>query len=193
MVRGAAGEQDHPPEILGVDLEPFEIGVVAFDAQAGPERVGDGLRLLVNLLEHEVRVAALLRLRRVPGDGLGRPVHRRAVEGGELDARGGDLGDVSLLEEDHLAGALEERRHVGGEERLPSAEPDDERRGHLGGDDLAGVLLRHHRERVGAVHLGQRAADRLGQGRRAGGERLVDELGGDLGVGLRRDVPSGRL
>ena len=81
VVRGPAGEQHHPPQVLHVDLEPLQVGVVGFEPQPGPQRVGDGARLLVDLLEHEVRVAALLRLRRVPGDGL-RRARRRACRRG---------------------------------------------------------------------------------------------------------------
>ena len=74
-----------------------------------------------------------------------------------------------------------------GQEVLALAEADDQRRGVLGGDDLARVSVGDRDQRVGAVHLPQRPAHRLDQRRRAALERLVDQVRDDLGVGLRRE------
>jgi hypothetical protein len=60
VVRRPARQQHHAPQAARVDLEPVQIGVVLLEQQARRKRVGDGARLLVDLLEHEVRVAALL-------------------------------------------------------------------------------------------------------------------------------------
>ncbi len=68
VVRGAAGDEQDAPQPARIDLEPFEVGVMRLEQEPAAQRVGDGARLLVDLLEHEVRVAALLGLRRVPGD-----------------------------------------------------------------------------------------------------------------------------
>ena len=78
---------------------------------------------------------------------------------------GGEDRELALLEEDHLARVLEDRRDVGGEEALALAEADDERRGVLRGDDLAGPLLGDDRDRVGALHLRERRAHRGLRGR----------------------------
>ncbi len=112
---------------------------------------------------------------------------RVALEVGDLGARDGDLGDVSFIEKHDLARVLEKGRHVRRQERLALAEADDQRRRHLRGDDLARVLVGDHRQRVGAVHLAQRHAHRAHQRRRALLQRLVDEVGDDLGVGLREE------
>jgi hypothetical protein len=54
---------------------------------------------------------------------------------------------------------LEDGRHVGGEEALPLAEADDERRRVLGRDDLAGGLLGDDGDGVGPLDLAERLPD----------------------------------
>ena len=62
------------------------------------------------------------------------------VEIDDLDAGLAHLGDLALLEEHHLARVRQDRRHVGGDEVLAVAEPEHQRRGVLGGDDLSGAV-----------------------------------------------------
>ncbi len=127
VIRGAAREQHHAAQLLRVDVEAFQIGVAGLEAQARAQRVGDRARLLVDLLEHEVRVAALFRLRRVPGDGLRRAGDRVALDVGDLRAGGGDLRDVSFIQKHDFARVLEEGGHVRRQERLALAEAEDQR------------------------------------------------------------------
>ena len=104
------------------------------------QRVGDGLRLLVDLLEHEVVVAALLGGRQVPVDVVLAHLARVAVEVGDGDAVAAQLDDLVLAELDRVAGVRDERRDVGGEEVLALAAPDDQRRVAPGADhDVGGV------------------------------------------------------
>ena len=81
--------------------------------------------LLVDLLEHEGRVAALL-------GGLWRPVDQRlgalldlACDVGHDDPRRPHVGDVALLEEHHAVRVGEDRGHVARDEAFLAVEPDD--------------------------------------------------------------------
>ena len=96
------------PQPARIDLEPLQIGVVVLEQQTAAQGVGDGARLLVDLLEHEVRVAALLGLGGVPGDGARLPIARLPLDVGDHRLAGGDRHDVPFVEEDHLAGVLED-------------------------------------------------------------------------------------
>ena len=82
MVGGAAGDDEDAPQaaqkvVAEVDLGEVDLAVVA---QPAGERVGERLRLLVDLLEHEGLVAALLGGVGVPGDLALLALERRAGE-----------------------------------------------------------------------------------------------------------------
>ena len=77
--RRAAGDEHHPLDgAYGVGREAHvgQDHVAGLGRDAAAERVGDGARLLVHLLEHEVPVAALLGHDRIPED-----PHRLAPDG----------------------------------------------------------------------------------------------------------------
>ena len=94
---------------------------------AAEQGVRDGVRLLVDLLGHEARVAALLGGRGVPGDLVMLAVHRRPVEVGDLDRARGDRHDLVLAELDGVAGVPDEGSDVGAEEVVALADADHER------------------------------------------------------------------
>ena len=103
------------------------------------QRVGDGLRLLGDLLEHEVVVAALLGGARRPSR-CGSPCRSAGAPSKSVISMpsGGDQDDLVLAQLDRLAGVLDERGDVAGEEVLAVAAADDERRVAPGADDRAG-------------------------------------------------------
>ena len=129
-------------------------------------RLAERFGLLVDLLEHEVLVAALL-------GGLGRPVdgrHRRARAGRPSTSVIGhaprpEVGDVAVLEEDDPVGVGEDRGDVRGEEALAVAEPDDERHVLAGADQPVALADVHDHDRVGALELAQGVAGRRRRGR----------------------------
>ena len=154
--------------------------------RTGAERLG----LLVDLLEHEVLEAALL-------GGLGRPVHLgdrplagRARHVGDRDPRGPKVGDVALLEEDHAVRVGQDRRHVGGEERLALADPDDQGHVHAGPHQAMRLGAVHDRDGVGALGPGQGGPHR---GREVAGVGLLDEVGEGLRVRLGGEGVAARL
>ena len=167
-----------------VHVDPVGAGDPARD------RLGERFGLLVDLLEHEVRVAALL-------GGLGRPVDGRDVAGedgpgdvGDGHAPGTDVGDIALLEEDDLVRVGQDRGDVRGQEALPVTEPDDQ--GHIlaGTDEPVALAPVHDHDCVGTLDLLERRADRVGE---IAGVGLLDEMGDRFGVGLRGERVATRL
>ena len=150
------------------------------------DRLGDGVGLLVDLLEHERLVAALDGGVLVPVDGRDLALDRRAVGLEELHAAGPDDDDLLVLDVLHVARVGEERRDRRGEELLAVAAADDERALLAGAHERVGLVGAHRDERVVALELVVGGAHGLDEA----AERHVvgDEVRDDLGVGLRREV-----
>jgi hypothetical protein len=154
------------------------------------DRLAQRFGLLVDLLEHEVVVAALLRR-------LGRPVDDRdgtflgcARDVGDRHARRPQVGDIALLEEYHAIGVGEDGGDVAGQERLPVGEPDDERHVLAGADEPVSLPAMHDGDRVGPLDNAQRRTHGIGEVALVG---LLDEVGKGLGVRLRRQPMAARL
>ena len=128
VVGGAAGHDEHL-----VDVAQVLVGqtlLVEHDAPAlevSAQRVGERVGLLLDLLVHEVLVAALLRGRQVPVDREGLALRGATVEVGDLIAVAGDHHELVLAELDGLAGVLDERGDVGGDEDLASPDTHHQR------------------------------------------------------------------
>ena len=177
---------------LGVEVAPVEIHVSFLDGCAPADGVGERAGLLVDLLVHEVLVAVLLRHGRRPVDPPDLAVELLARPIGELDPFLGDDREVSLLEEDDVAGVGEDGGDVAGDEISALAEAQDEGRGVLRDHQHLGRPLAHHGEGVGPLHLGERSADRVGK-LLAALLLVGDEVGEDLGVRLRAELVAGLL
>src|SRR5207245_5291490 len=96
---------------LAVEPAAVEVDVALLDAGAPADGIGEGARLLVVLLVHEVLVAVLLGHGRGPFDALdpaGKLVPRLV---GELDALLGDDGELAFVAVDEVAGVREDRRY----------------------------------------------------------------------------------
>ena len=158
-------------------------------ADAVADRLGDGLGLLVDLLEHERLVAALLGALVVPVE-LDRIVlDLRAVDAGEDRALGRDRDDVAVVGELHLARLLQERGRVRGEEHLALADADHERRLVPRRDEDVGVVVVDDDEGEVPLELGERALDGL---REIAVVVALDQVGNGLRVGLGAErVPIG--
>ena len=99
------------------------------------QRVGDRARLLVDFLEHEVAVLALLGGVRGQLALAHRALDRVAVLVEDLDGRAADVGDVAFFEEHEAARHRQQRRDVGGDEVLVDAQADDHRAAFARQDD----------------------------------------------------------
>ncbi len=84
-------------EVLVRQAHLVELQLAVLPAPA-EQRVGDGARLLVDLLAHEPVVAVLLGGRQVPVDVVRRALRRRPVEVGDGHALAGDRDDLVLAE-----------------------------------------------------------------------------------------------
>ena len=193
VVGGAARHQDdalQPRDDVGVELHVREHHRAALEVHAAPHGVGGGPRLLEDLLQHEMAIAALLGHDRIPQDAARRPLHRRPVEIGDLDPGAGDDRHVLVLQHHHVAGVGEDGRDVGGEEGLVVAEPHHHAaRAELGRHQPVRHAPVQHHDGVGAAQLPQGAAYRLVEARRVL-EVALHQVGDDLGVGLGpEDVP----
>ena len=112
MVRGAAGDDHDPAEVLDLQLvEPYPFQHEFPAARTVADRLAHRLRLLVDLLEHERLVAALDGALVVPVDGLDLLVLDLALIREEARALGSDRNDLAVLDQLHLARLLEERRN----------------------------------------------------------------------------------
>ncbi len=199
VVGGAAGDDEDLVDVAQLlvgepDLVEHQLAAAAQPAEQG---VGDRLRLLGDLLEHEPVVAALLGGSGVPVDPVGLRLGRRAVEAGHGHAAFAvDLDDLVLTELAGLAGVRDEGGDVRAEEVLTVADADHQRAVAPRGDEgvrLVGVR-RDQGER--AVQPSADDAHRLGEPARPRRERVVrggEEVRGHLGVGLGGELDAGVL
>ena len=151
VVRRAAGDDEHLVDVA--QLLVGEALLVEHDPavdEVPAQRVGQRRRLLLDLLQHEEVVAALLGGGDVPVDVERAGLGGVAVEVGDDRAVAGQRDDLVLAELDRLAGVVDERGDVGGDEHLALADADHQRRGAPGGDDLVGPVGvgEHQRERA---------------------------------------------
>ena len=185
--RGAAGH-DHDAVHVAQQLLVERADVVEVDAVGAHRPVGDRLghrvRLVVDLLEHERVVAALLGGLLVPVDlgDLTRPLDTVGAE--DPGAFGADLDDLAVLQRLHVTGGGQEGGHGGGQERLPLAAADHQRALLPGADERPGVVDAHGHERVVALEVGEGAPHGLAQ---IAVVVVGDQVGDHLGVRLGRE------
>ena len=156
------------------------------------QRLRDGARLFMDLLQHVVRIVA-------PLDRVGRqfavanrPVDRGAAGIDDIDALAMDGRHVALVEEHEAPGHRQQRRDVGGDEVLVLAQADDDGAAGARQHDGVRILLGNDRERVGAVQFAYGLLDRREQVAVAG-QMQVDAVRDDLGVGLRAELVAAAL
>ena len=182
MVRRAAGDDDDAAEVADLLLaqaERLEDDLVA--AHAVADRLLHRLGLLVDLLQHERLEAALLGALEVPVDLLrGRRLDHLAVDE-DADAARRDLDHLAVGRMDDRARLVEERGDRRGEEVLPLAEADDERRLVADADEQVGMVVVDRDDRE--VALEQRIDAREGL-REIAVVLLFEEMDDDFGVGL---------
>ena len=126
VVRSAGGEEDDPAELLDVlagHVEPLEDEGSMANSIA--DRLGDGLGLLEDLLEHEGLEARFLGAFVVPVELDGLVLGQGPI--GVLEAcTGPQLDDLAVARKLHVARLTQERGRIRCEEHLVRADPDDE-------------------------------------------------------------------
>ena len=185
MPRGAAGEEldaRQRAHVVGGELEGVEADLAGLEIDPAAEGVAGSLGLLEDLLQHEVLVAALLDLLRIPVEARHRSLHGGARAIPDLDLRTGEPGDVAVVEEDHVSRVSNERRRIRAE---------DERRALPHGDDLLAVSESVLGADQGAgIHAFELADRALHCRREVAGVVGGDEVGDHLGVGVGRKGPA---
>src|SRR5437867_2233785 len=125
-----------------------------------PRNVSRMARLLMDFLEHEVRVAFLFRHLRGPVDGLRRLAHALALGILDLDAVAGDDSDLAVFEEDDAACIGQQRRNVGGDEVFSRSHTHHQWRPVACGHDLAAIAFAgNNGDPIHPFHIFKRAAD----------------------------------
>src|SRR5690606_24683471 len=97
-----------------------------------------------------------------------------------------------LLQEDHPACRLDDGRHVRGQEVLALAQADQQRAAHARADQAVRLAAAEHGQGVGTGELLHRGLQRAQQVA-ALGHVVVDQVGDDLGIGLRLELVAQRL
>ena len=162
MVAGAAGHNENA--VNAFDICTGQVQVVQHHPaipDAGRNGLADGLRLLEDLLEHEMGVAALFRGGNVPVDvavSLFDGVHL-IVE--EADALRRQNGDLPVLHIDDIAGMGDNGRHVRGNEVLSLSAADNEGAVLPGGDEGVWIVGADDTESIGAFDAAQNPAHSL--------------------------------
>ena len=147
------------------------------------QRVAHHARLLVDLLEHEVREVALADQR--PGC---RGQAHRALDDGtahvvDHGAGGRDLDPVALVEIANAVGQGRQRQRVGAQEHLAVAVAECQRAAVASADHQIVAAGEQDGERERADQAMQRTVHRF-LGRHAFGEVVADQMDDDLGIGL---------
>ena len=150
----------------------------------GIDRIADDLRLLVDLLEHEMLIAALFGGFRIPLD-LGQLLLQHlAVDVVEGHIALFELRDLHIADVIDIAGVFQDRRNIRGDIALAVRDADDHRAVLAGAVDLARIVLEHDAERIGAADADHCAGDRFDRQLRILLVVVVDHLDRDLGIGL---------
>jgi hypothetical protein len=143
--------------------------------------------LLVDLLEHVVGILAALH--RIGGQLrlVHAALHRISIDVEDRHAVAAHFGEVAFFEELEAARHRQQRLHVGGDEVLAVCEADHQRTGDARHHQPVRCLRVQHDDCVRAFETGHGAAHRLGE-RQVLLQKVADQMGDDLGVGLRREL-----
>ena len=184
VVRRPARDDDDAAEILDLHLahaQRLEHEVVA--AHAVADRLAHRLRLLVDLLEHERLVAALLRDLLVVRDLLGLTLDLGAVDE-EACAGRRELDHLAVDGEVRTPRLREERGDRRGDEHLAVADADDERRLAPDAGEQVGMVVVDGDDREVALELRIDAHERLGE---VAVVLALEQVHDHLGVRLRAE------
>ena len=188
-----AGPAGHDPdlaeflELFRRDIHLVEEDAARFLSDPAQGGVPHRARLLVNLFEHEMLVAALFRHDRVPQNVRHLPVNRPAVEIAEAHAFGREHRHVPVAQEKHVARIAQDRRNVRRHEIFVVAQADHHRRSRPRGDNLVGVGNREDRQ---GEYAGQLLDGGAHRGFKIAAEVLFHQVRNDFGVGLGNELVS---
>ncbi len=148
---------------------------------AGAERVLQRRGLLVDLLEHVVRIAAFFCAGQVPIHMEHRMLSAFAVCVVYADALSVQNGDLLVLQKDHIARMAQQRRDVRCDKPFSILCADDERAVVSGAIEPFRLLIADHAQGIAAFQHAHGADERLTH---IAGIQMVEQMRHDLGIGL---------
>ena len=178
---GHHADAAHALQVLVGEAGGGKVRRAVFDK--GVKGIRHRFGLLVDLLHHKILIAGLLGSFRVPLDGGERlfdDVAVQVVEGHPARFQAAQLHVADVI---NIPGEAQDGRRVGGQKGLPFAHADDHGAVLAGGPDLAGIVLKHHRQRVGAANAHHGVVDGVHRGALVFLVVIVDEFHRHLGVG----------
>ena len=162
MVAGPAGHDTDAADITDLSVSHSQ---VAEHHTAVPDASGDGAahrrRLLIDLLEHEVVVTALFRGVHIPVDVTVLLVDGPAALVVDTDTLRRDDSQLAVIHIYHVTGVPQQRRHIRGQEVLPPAAAQQQRRILSCGDDPVRRVGAQDTQRIGSLHPGEHLVHRL--------------------------------
>ena len=184
---GAAGNDLQAVD--GGEVRRVRLGLAVHEVEVVREGVLDAVRLLMDLLFHEVPVLALLDEGRGGGDLDDRPGDSIAADVEHPRAAAVEADVVAFLEVGDLRGERSDRQGVRAEIHLAFAPADHQGAAAPGTEDQSVLALDQDRERIGTGQPVEHALER--HHRVVGGfERAVQQMRHHLGVGLAlEDAP----
>jgi len=99
-------------QLVLAQIESAELGESVFVHGAAAHRVLDALRLLHDLLQHEVREAALLDLLQIPIDAADAFLDRLRIEVGDAIGIARQHCHLTVVQVHHVTRVLENGRHI---------------------------------------------------------------------------------
>ena len=185
MVGRAAGDDVDLRNLLDLLITEADGGqidvTILYD---GSDRITDSLRLLIDLLHHEMLEAALFCRLRIHLDLDELLFDRLLIEIEELCLSGGELRDLGIVDVVHVLAVLENRRYIGGDIGLALFDADDHRCVLPGDVDLPRAVHEHEFEGIGAADPHHCPCDRVDRSLSVLFIVVVHEVDGDLGIGL---------
>ena len=124
------------------------------------DRSADRLRLLEDLLVHEMPVATEARRTPVPVHLVHDAFDQNAVRIENAKSVARQLPDVAIFQVDHVTRVREKRSYVGRDEVLPLTDAHDERRARTSKQYLSRMIRVHTGERILSAHAANRRAER---------------------------------
>ena len=158
MPGGTAGNDEdflQRRQLLFIEAEILKVNIPLFDQSTPGNGVGEGARLLVNFLKHEMPVAPFFRHGRAPGDGFTLLDQRLPGKIGKTHPHRGKNDHLAIFEKYHLAGVGKHGRNIGGNKIFPLPLTNHQGRAELGGDQLVRFVNAEYRHRISALDLGQ--------------------------------------
>ena len=192
----ASAASDHVDAVDVVEFLEGQAQLVDIELAGGGhtahQRIAHDARLLVDFLEHKVGITALFCHVQVPVDVGDLGLDNVAGLVGVLDARGRELGKLTVLEHHDIAGGVDERDDIGSNIGAGFAHADHNRGVLARHGDHAGLVSAHGGQTIGTDHVGASLAHGGHQVVRLG-ISLFDQMREDLGIGLALKVVAAAL